>query len=217
MNKHNEWKALLKNANEELKPKGYEIQFKCTDGCYDCIIKKNGRKTETFAENYYEEELQELVNDAWHHVKEMQGNAKLYIITINNVFEFTGYHHEPIVHTDIKEARKMLNSLKASAKETYKDEFDSCDNEKDSFSMYPQGYWGTSHYDARINTVEIQAPLNLEKIFTDGELKDLSMIFNEYKYVYRGNKPCIRRAMKLEAKLARFTDGRYQADTTYNT
>lgn len=80
---------------------------------------------------------------------------KLYIITVSDVFDYEGFHHEPIVKLTKKEAREELARLKRSAKETYKDEFDKSESSQSSFSLYPDGYWGTSHYDARIDEVEV--------------------------------------------------------------
>ena len=80
---------------------------------------------------------------------------KLFIITIDDVYEFEGFHHDPIVRLTRTEARKELARLKAEAKDTYKGQFDECTGTRDSFSMYPQGYWGTSHFDACIDEVEV--------------------------------------------------------------
>ena len=81
---------------------------------------------------------------------------KLYIITIDDVNDFQGFHVTPIVKLTRKEARKELASLKRSAKETYKGEYDKEDPaDPDKFSIYPDGYWGTSHYDAHIDEVEV--------------------------------------------------------------
>lgn len=70
MNRINDWKPLLKIANEDLKPYGYEVKI-IPDGmgAYDCDIYLNGKKTTNYAGCYYEDELSELVNDAWHYVK----------------------------------------------------------------------------------------------------------------------------------------------------
>ena len=69
MNKRNNWEQLLHYANQELNPKGYGIRIrKTTDGYYDCDILKGKRRIETYAENYFEDELAELVTDAWHYV-----------------------------------------------------------------------------------------------------------------------------------------------------
>ena len=80
---------------------------------------------------------------------------KLYIITISDVYEFEEFRHDPIVKLTRKEARKELAALKASAKETYKDQYNKCESKPDSFSLFPDGYLGESHYDAWISEVEV--------------------------------------------------------------
>jgi hypothetical protein len=70
MNFHNDWENLLKYANEELNPKGYGIRIrKDGDGYYFCDILKDGKRFEEYAGNYFEHELEDLVNDAWGHVQ----------------------------------------------------------------------------------------------------------------------------------------------------
>ena len=69
MNKRNNWEQLLRQANEELNPQGYEIRIsEIEDGCYNCEIFKDKVYVETYAENYFEDELATLVTDAWHYV-----------------------------------------------------------------------------------------------------------------------------------------------------
>lgn len=71
MNRRNNWQYLLNLANEELKPKGYEIRIFDYDGegFYICDILKDGVSIEVYAENYYEDELTDLVTEVWHYVK----------------------------------------------------------------------------------------------------------------------------------------------------
>lgn len=69
MNRTNNWKELLGHANEELKPKGYSIRItRDGSGCYSCKVYKGRKLLETYAENYYEDELSDLVTEAWHDV-----------------------------------------------------------------------------------------------------------------------------------------------------
>ena len=70
MNKRNSWKQLLEYANEELKPKGYAIHIFDYDGegYYICEILKDGVSVEVYAENFFEYELDELVNEVWHYI-----------------------------------------------------------------------------------------------------------------------------------------------------
>ncbi len=81
---------------------------------------------------------------------------KLHIITISDVNDFVDYPAKPIVCLSKTEARKELARLKRSAKETYGDQYNSEDPaHPDRFSLYPDEEWGTSHYDARIDEVEV--------------------------------------------------------------
>lgn len=72
MNTRNNWQNLLNIANADLKQNG-NFRLSVTDrgdkGFFRCIIYKGNKKVQTYAENYYENELEELVNDAWHFVK----------------------------------------------------------------------------------------------------------------------------------------------------
>lgn len=71
MNRRNNWEGLLKLANEDVATIGYKI--KITDeedrGFYKCLILKDGKVVDTYAENFYEDELEDLVNEVWYHIK----------------------------------------------------------------------------------------------------------------------------------------------------
>ena len=68
MNTRNEWKKQLEYANEELAKYGVSIDINDNDeeGFYNCEILKDGKVVETYAENYYENELSDLVTEVWH-------------------------------------------------------------------------------------------------------------------------------------------------------
>ena len=70
MNRYNDWKHLLELANEDLKKTGYSIRIFDYDGegYYICDILKDGVSVEVYAENYYEDELADLVNEVSHYV-----------------------------------------------------------------------------------------------------------------------------------------------------
>lgn len=70
MNRRNNWEQLLSYANEELEPKGYKINliYFEEDGTYNCEILKDGVSIEVYAECMYEDELADLVTEAWHYV-----------------------------------------------------------------------------------------------------------------------------------------------------
>ena len=69
MNRRNDWENLLRISNEDLEKTGYSIDIvQPEDGYYNCEIHKDGELVEVYAENYYEDELTDLVNDAFHYV-----------------------------------------------------------------------------------------------------------------------------------------------------
>lgn len=70
MNRRNDWENTLAEANKDLKRVGKEIKITdyCHDGSYTCEICKDGVSLAVYAENYYEDELEDLINDAWDYV-----------------------------------------------------------------------------------------------------------------------------------------------------
>lgn len=70
MNRRNDWQGLLEMANEDLDKFGYSLLIvEPEEGFYDCEIRKDGNLVETYAENYYEDELSDLITEAWHDTK----------------------------------------------------------------------------------------------------------------------------------------------------
>lgn len=70
MNRYNDWQGLLKMANEDLEKFGYSLLIvEPEEGFYNCEVWKDGEMQDTYAENYYEDELSDLVMDAWHDIK----------------------------------------------------------------------------------------------------------------------------------------------------
>ena len=77
-NKVNNWQELLKIANEDLKQYDAEIGVYDHDDAYSVTIVVDG-KEEEYADNYYEDELGDLINDAWAHVRaKIKGDKKIY-------------------------------------------------------------------------------------------------------------------------------------------
>ena len=75
MNIRNDWEATLKMANEDLKEHGMEIIVRGdgpgmeVDSDYYTVFIKEGDEEDVFADNYFAEELGEVVNDAWAHAR----------------------------------------------------------------------------------------------------------------------------------------------------
>ena len=68
MNRCNDWENLLRISNEDLEKSGYSLLI-TEDEYYSCEIRKAGELVEIYAENYFEDELSDLITDAFHYVK----------------------------------------------------------------------------------------------------------------------------------------------------
>ena len=80
---------------------------------------------------------------------------KLYIITIEDIYDYDSEHHDPIVRTNLREARKVLTQLYRSGKEIYQDSYDTFEKSRNCFSMYTMGTYGESHYSGVINVIDV--------------------------------------------------------------
>ena len=87
---------------------------------------------------------------------------KIYILTIDELYECEGYSHKPRAFTDKNKALNELHEEYLSKKEAIakqegknwdEDEFKKGDTK---FSLYPAGNWGTSHYDGKVEEVEVE-------------------------------------------------------------
>ena len=68
MNRYNDWKNLLRIFNEDLEKTGYSLLIVEPEyGVYNCEIWKDGELVETYASNYFEDELSDLITDAGHY------------------------------------------------------------------------------------------------------------------------------------------------------
>lgn len=95
---------------------------------------------------------------------------KLYIITIDEVFDFEGFYHKPLVFLTKKEARAEFDRLVREARKEYPDF--TVDKGKRSVSIYEDQSWGKSHFDAIIDEVEVRGIVPLDR-------KGLSVVFGE--------------------------------------
>lgn len=69
MNKHNDYDTLLRQANADLASAGKSLVLEKEDGQYSLYIHDDSDRVECYAEGYYENELQDLITDAWHDAK----------------------------------------------------------------------------------------------------------------------------------------------------
>lgn len=95
---------------------------------------------------------------------------KLYIITIDEVFDFEGFDHKPLVFLTKKKAKDEFDRLVREARKEYPDF--TVDKGKRSVSIYEDQSWGKSHFDVVINEVDVRGVVPLER-------KGLSVVFGE--------------------------------------
>ena len=68
MNKVNDWKTTLNAANKALAKQGKVITLEEFDETYTIYIEDTATSEwDVYAEGYYEDELCDLINDAWAH------------------------------------------------------------------------------------------------------------------------------------------------------
>ena len=81
MNRRNNWSDLLLLANEDLKEVNAELEVvKDSNECYSVFIKSIGTSS-CFAENFYEDELLNVINNAWANARIRGNNKTVYVVT----------------------------------------------------------------------------------------------------------------------------------------
>lgn len=90
MNRYNDWKSLLEMANNELENLGSVIQVGEDSGFYAVYI--NGAE---FASNCYEDELSDVISDAWANARleKRQRNLQQELISFRIIHGWT--HDQP--------------------------------------------------------------------------------------------------------------------------
>lgn len=69
MNKCNNWENLLRISNEDLEKSGYSLRIVADGGgYYSCQVFKDGKFIDTYAEDYFEDELSGLITDAFRYI-----------------------------------------------------------------------------------------------------------------------------------------------------
>lgn len=118
MNKRNEWETTLQMANEDLKQYGMEIIVRPdgpgmeVDDDYHTVFIKDDDEEEVFADNYYEHELGEVVNEAWAHARakaKAKQPQKVWVVTFLNDCEWELPNVSVNVFGTEEEARECLD------------------------------------------------------------------------------------------------------------
>lgn len=87
MNTRNNYRSLLKEANKDLKHWGMKLVLHKEDGSYSLNIESSdGAQKRNYASGYYENELEELINDAWAFAKQ-EPLSKVRKLDINKRFQ----------------------------------------------------------------------------------------------------------------------------------
>lgn len=83
---------------------------------------------------------------------------KIYVITIHEVFDFEDFKHEPKAFSTMEKAKEKLKAIKEQVVAENKEYGNDWEMEEGEtwFSTFPDGYWGTSHYDASIHELEVE-------------------------------------------------------------
>ncbi len=81
-NRVNDWKGLLKLANDELNPMGFIVRCEENkDGNYTIKI-HDGNCWEVFAYGYFEDELSSVINEAWAYantkIRELENDEEIF-------------------------------------------------------------------------------------------------------------------------------------------
>lgn len=121
MEKNNNWSDLLLMANKDLQKTGMEIEVVKNIDDYYTINIKDGENTSCFADNYFEDDLLEVINDAWANarIKGQENNRPetLYIVTHVTVSSSepnaNGYVDTKVFYAKEK-AEKQLKDWRAS-------------------------------------------------------------------------------------------------------
>lgn len=152
MDKKKGWEWFLEMVNKNLTPLGLGIEVKREDGAFSVEI-IDGNERECFAENFYEEELGDLINDAWAHARAKR--VSYWIVTFVSLSahddDANGYS-ECFLFKTYEEASKKMRSMIESEMEDAIQEFSIYEYTADEFRMG----WCAGHEQIRISIHEVK-------------------------------------------------------------
>lgn len=144
-NKVNNWEELLKLANKELIQQEVYIAVDSNgDGTYSVEIVDND-KAECYADGYYEDELGDLINDAWAHAKAKVKPQMAYRVTAYYDVEL-GCEPEILIEIYSTEelAKQRVSQLIKRWKDGWKrteEDADDWTEKEDSLEAYKDSEW----------------------------------------------------------------------------
>ena len=81
---------------------------------------------------------------------------KVYVLTINEVYDYEEFNHNPRVFMKREDAIAELNDIKEEAKEEFAEDFDQFDDGENGFEMYADGRYSEGHYSVYVHEVEVE-------------------------------------------------------------
>lgn len=143
-NRVNNWRELLKLANEDLKKYNAEIGVYDHDGEFSVTVVVNGEERE-FADGYYEDELGDLINDAWAHARAKVKPQMAY--RVSAYYDMNVSVEEEIL-IEIYETEELAKQRVAQLIKKWKDgwkrteeDADDWTEKEDSLEAYKDGEW----------------------------------------------------------------------------
>lgn len=139
MNRYDDWQSLLRLANENLTQYGKTISVTNNDGFYAVSINEV-----IFAENYYEDELADTINDAWAHariMKKMEDEAAFLrneTVSFRVVHGWT--HDEPALIWSITDIELYFHDTDTDSIEKVRDSIDFYQDRNGRFMVRSEDY-----------------------------------------------------------------------------
>ena len=84
---------------------------------------------------------------------------KIWVITIDEVYDYENFPHDPIAFSNEKDAKEQLDTFRQGLKKDYESELESNwlyeDGER-YCEVYEDGCYGTNHYSVRLSEIELK-------------------------------------------------------------
>lgn len=143
-NRVNNWQEILDLANKDLKKYNVEIGVYDHDDVYSVTIVVNGVEEE-YADGYYEDELGDLINDAWAHARAKVKPQMAY--RVSAYYDMNVSVEEEIlieIYATEELAKQRVVQLIKKWKEGWKrteEDADDWTEKEDSLEAYKDGEW----------------------------------------------------------------------------
>lgn len=114
-NRINDWKGALAYINPLAKERGAEIRVaENEDGFYDILIYWGDEKFETYAENCFEDEVEDCINGAWALIRQKSIKTRLYLLHADLIPEDKDFYEltdEEVIELCKKDSDGLLHDI----------------------------------------------------------------------------------------------------------